>query len=147
MKHKHWCVRRGLVQLVQRRHPPLRELKLRPAAHHPDPLSRWSSPSLLSQHSQTVRERRYAIPAKFEIVVEPAANQVSMRIIQAWDGGPFVQIDELGLLAAPRHHLTIGSNGEKLAVENGNGLGDRPLFVLRSDFAVPGNEICGLVAH
>src|ERR1700741_954360 len=98
MKHKHRCVRRGFVQLVQRRHAPLGELKLRPAAHHPDPLSRWGSPSLLSQHSQTVGERRYAIPAKFEIVVEPAANQMSMGIIQAWNGGPLVWIDELGLL-------------------------------------------------
>src|SRR6266478_5421784 len=139
MKHRHRCVRRGLVQLVQRRHAPLSELKLRPAAHHPDPLSRWGSPSLLSQHSQTVRERRYTIPAKFEIVVEPAANQVSMRIIQAWDGAPSVQIDELGLLATVCHYLAIGSNGEKLAVENGSGLDDRPLLVLRGDFAVVGD--------
>src|ERR1700746_2737431 len=124
MKHKHRCVRGGFVQLVQRWHAPLGELKLRPAAHHPDPLSRWGSPSLLSQHSQTVRERRHSIPAKFEIVVEPAPNQVSMRIIQAWDGGPFVQIDKPGWLAAVGHYLAIGSNGEKLAVENGSGLDD-----------------------
>src|SRR6266852_5751196 len=129
MKHKHRCVRRGLVQLVQSWHAPLGELKLRPAAHHPDPLSGWGSPSLLSQHSQTVRERRHAIPAKFEIVVEPAANQVSMRIIQAWNGGPLVQIDELGPLATPPHRLAIGSNSEKLAVTNGNGLDNRPLLV------------------
>ena len=34
--------------------------------------------------------KRTAIPAKFEIVVEPAANQVSMRVVQAWNGSPFV---------------------------------------------------------
>jgi len=90
MKHKDRRVRRGFVQLVQRRHAPLGELKLRPAAHHPDPLSRWGSPSLLSQNAQTIRERWHAIPAKLEIVVEPAANQVSMRIVQAWNDGPLV---------------------------------------------------------
>ena len=36
---------------------------------------------------------------------------------------------------------------EPAAVENGNGLGDRALLVLRSNFAVAGDEICGLVVH
>src|ERR1700719_3775973 len=68
----------SLIQLLQSWHPAFGELEFRPPAHHADPLPRRRSLRLLLQHPQTVGERGNAIPAKFQVVIEPAADQVRM---------------------------------------------------------------------
>src|SRR6266478_8112068 len=75
----------SLIQLLQSWHPAFGELEFRPPAHHADPLPRRRSLRLLLQHPQTVGERGNAIPAKFQVVIEPAADQVRMRVVEARD--------------------------------------------------------------
>src|SRR6185295_13492937 len=92
-------------------------------------------------------QRRNAVPTQLQVIVQSTSDQVKVGIVEPWDCSTLIQIDDSGSIAAERHHLQIGSNSEKLAVTNGNSLDDRPLFILRSDFAVVGNDICGLVTH
>ena len=80
-------IRRGVVNFVEGRHAALGELELAPAAHHAHPLGRRRAQGLLFQHPQGVGERRHAFPAQLEVVVQPAADQVQVRVVQAGDGG------------------------------------------------------------
>ena len=80
-------VRRGVVDLVEGRHAALGKLELGPAAHHAHPLGRRRAQGLLFQHPQGVGQRRHAFPAQLEVVVQPAADQVQVRVVQAGDGG------------------------------------------------------------
>ena len=68
-------VRRRRVDFLQRRHAPLGELELGPAADHTHPLRRRRARGLFLQHAQRVRQRRHAVPAQLHVVVEPAANR------------------------------------------------------------------------
>ena len=98
VKHEDRRIRRGPVQFVERRHPALGELKLRPSSHHSHPLSRRRSLRLLAKHAQAVRQRRNAVPAKLQVVVEAAANQVKVRVVQPRNYGPLVQVDQFRAL-------------------------------------------------
>src|SRR5260370_12381270 len=147
MKNGDWRFRRSLIELIERRHPALSELEFRPPTHNTDPLSVWRSPRLLLQHSETVSERRNAIPTEFEVVVETPADQVHMRVVEAGDHGPLVEVDHLGSFTAKSHHLAIGSNTDEFAVPNGDSLNDRPAVVLGSDLTVIENQIRAIVCH
>src|SRR5580692_6413897 len=122
----------SLIQLVQGWHPALGELELRPPAHHADPLSVRRSLRLLLKHPQTVSERGNAIPAKFQVVIEPAADHVCMRVVEARDHHSLVKVHQPGTLDAKSHHLAIGSHRGKLAISNGDRLSDRTAVVLGS---------------
>ena len=130
VKNEDRRIGRGLVQLVERRHPALGELKFGPASDHSHPLSRRRPLRLFAQHAQAVGERRYAIPAKLQVVVEAAANQVKVRIVQPWNDGALVQVDELRLLVPEAHHFPVASDREELAVRESppplRRSGDRP---------------------
>ena len=56
VQHEHRRVRRRLVQLRQRRQPPLRELPLREAADHANPLGRHGTARLVAQHAHRLGE-------------------------------------------------------------------------------------------
>src|SRR5258708_28802395 len=89
MHHEHGCVWGNCVDLIERRHPAFGELEFRPASDHPDPLRRWSSCSLFFQHAQCIGERWDAIPAQFQVVVEPAPDRMYVGIVETWyDGSP-----------------------------------------------------------
>src|SRR5919201_6108413 len=96
MEDEDWGVRRYGIDLVERRQAALGELEFRPAADHAYPLGGRRPLGLRTQHAQRIRERGHTIPPQFEIVVEPAANRVDMRIVQPWDDGPSADINHLG---------------------------------------------------
>ena len=97
MEHEHRRVGRRAVDLLERRHPPLGELKLVPAADDAHPL-RWRSPFRLRlQLGEGLRQTRHAIPAEFEIEVEPRTNDVEMRIVQPRNDAAMIKIDPLRL--------------------------------------------------
>src|SRR5687767_9907856 len=86
---------RNRVYFIERWHPPLRELKFGPPADNPHPLSWGRAFDLLLQHPQAVCERRDTIPTQFHVVIQPAANDVQMRIVQTWDNAAALEIDRL----------------------------------------------------
>src|SRR4029077_17556693 len=131
----------SLIQLLQSWHPAFGELELRPPAHHADPLPGRRSLRLLFQHPQTVSERGNAIPAKFQVVIEPAADQVRMRVVEARDHHSLAKVPQLGVFSAKSHHVAIGSHRSKLAISNGDRLSDRTAVVLGSNLTVEQNQI------
>src|ERR1700726_1060096 len=85
-----WCY---CIDLIERWHPALGELKLGPPANNSDPLRSGRPRRLLFQHAQSVGQRRYPVPAQLKVVVEPAADRMHMRIIQPRDDGASTALD------------------------------------------------------
>ena len=72
----------------------------RPAADHAHPLRRRRALGLLLEHPHRVGERRHAVPAQLHVVVEPAADQMHVRVVEARES-PFGRRDRLiSVLAA-----------------------------------------------
>src|ERR1700733_4728500 len=88
------CVRRYCIDLIERWHPALGELKLCPPSDHSNPLRSRRPRRLLLQHAQSVGERRYTIPAQLQVVVEPAADRMHVRIIESRNDGAAPSIDD-----------------------------------------------------
>src|SRR6202007_381777 len=87
-------VRRYCIDLIERWHPALGDLNLRPPADNSDPLRGRRPRRLVFQHAQSVGERRYTIPAQLKVVVEPAADRMHMRIIQSGNDSAFPAGDD-----------------------------------------------------
>ena len=122
-------VGRRRVDLLQRRQAALLELERRPAADDADPVRRRRPPRLLLQQRERVGERRHAVPAQLEVVVEAAADRMRVRVVQAGDhgaaptsitrvAGPFSRITsatEPTLENLPPRIETASANGRVLA--------------------------------
>src|SRR5712671_1737925 len=65
MENKDRSVRRDGIDLIERRHSSLGELKFAPAANYAHPLAGWRALRLFLEHSQSVRERWHTIPTEF----------------------------------------------------------------------------------
>src|ERR1700692_2031669 len=87
MQHEDRCLRRYCINLIERWHPALGELTLCPPPDNSDPLRSRRPRRLVFQHAQSVGERRYTIPAQLKVVVEPAADGMHMRIVEAGGDG------------------------------------------------------------
>jgi hypothetical protein len=66
------------VNFFEGRHPTFRELVFGPAANDAHPLWRRGSRRLLLQHPQPIRERRHAIPAQLQVIIQAAAYEVNV---------------------------------------------------------------------
>src|SRR5579863_4275229 len=87
------------VDFIQRRHPALGKLKLRPPADNAHPLRRGGPSCLLLEHTQRIGERRHAIPAKFHVVIQAAPDRVHVRIVKTGDHRSAVSINDFGFRA------------------------------------------------
>src|SRR6201997_5818300 len=96
MHHEDRCVWRCCIDLIERWHPTLGELKLCPPSDDSDPLRSRRPCRLIFQHAKSVGERRYTVPAQLKVVVEPAADRMHMRIIQSRNDGAAVTVDDAG---------------------------------------------------
>ena len=90
---------------VQRRHAPLGELELGPAADDAHPLRRRGACACSLQHRQGVGERGHAVPAELHVVVEPAADDVEVGIVETRDDAPALEVDPLGRLLRAQEAL------------------------------------------
>src|SRR3984893_3150804 len=97
MQDEDWRIRRRGVDLLQRGHPPFDKLKLAPSSHHPHPLRRGCSGRLLAQHVQREAQRGHPFPAQLHVVVQPAANDVQMRIIETGNDSSSFKVDDFRL--------------------------------------------------
>src|ERR1700737_1033422 len=97
MKDEDWRVGRGGVDVLQRGHPPFDKLKFSPPSNPPHPLRRGCSSRLLAQHLQRERQRGHPFPAQLHVVVQSAANDVQMRIIETWNDSSSFKVDDFRL--------------------------------------------------
>ncbi len=141
VEDEHRGVRRGLVQLLQGRHALLGELELVPAADHPHPLRRGRACGLVLEHAQGVGQRGHAFPAQLQVVVEAAADQVQVRVVQAGDHGALLEVDHPGGAAGQLDDLRIGAHGHHDAVAQRDGGGLGPGRIHRGDAAVAQDEL------
>src|ERR1700719_3715518 len=141
MHHEDRCVRRCCIDLIERWHPALGELKLCPPSDNPDPLRSRRPRRLLFQHAQSVGERRYTIPAQLKVVVEPAADRMHMRIIESRNDGAPPAVDDSRCRLATTRNLFISPDGNHLSIRNRDRLDKRghpvggDLGVVQYDFS------------
>ncbi len=116
-------VGRGGVDLVQGRHAALGELELAPAAHHAHPLRMRRARRLVLQHAQRVGKRGHAFPAQLEVVIQAAADQVQVGVVQARDDGAAVEVDDLAAFGTVAHDIVGIADGQEAAVADGDRAG------------------------
>ena len=107
------------VDFIQRRHPALGKLKLRPPADNAHPLRRGGSSRLLLEHTQRIGERRHPIPAKFHVVIQAAPDRVHVRIVETGDHRSPVSINDFGFRAPQPENLLVSSPGADLSSGDG----------------------------
>ena len=122
MQNKHRRVGGSRVDLVQGRHAALGELKFRPATHHPHPLRRRGAHRLVFEHVQRVGNRGHAFPAQLHIIVQPAANEVGVAVVEPRDHPAATKIDNIGLGIRQRHDLRRIAHRLDQPTTNGNRL-------------------------
>ena len=136
VKYENWCVRSSLVDLIERRHPSLFELKLRPAAHNAHPLRRRGVIGLLAQHGQCIRNRRRVLPSQFHIVAETTPDQMGVTVIQSWNDTFSSEVDRLRGGRTVAHDVFVTACCNDLAVFDGNCCGVRSVGVERRNAPV-----------
>src|SRR5712671_4315511 len=140
MHHEHGCVWGNCVDLIERWHPTFGKLEFGPTSDHPDPLRRRSSCSLFFQHAQCIGKRGNAIPAQFQVVVEPASDRMYVGIVEAWDDGSPAPVNYARLRAAKAENLFIVANSRYLSGRYGDGF-DKRGHPVRGDLGVVQYEV------
>ncbi len=97
MQHEDRRIGGGGIDFVERRHAPFCELELRPAADHAHPLRRGRAVCLLPQHAERIGEAGHVLPSHFHVVVEAAADQMCVTVIQAWNDPSSTKVDHFGI--------------------------------------------------
>ena len=131
---------RRRVYLVEGRHAPLGELELRPAADNPHPLRRRRAVGLALEHAERIGERRHILPAQLHIVVEPAADEMCVAIVEAGNDAPATEIDDVRAVIRESHDLFVGANRLDQPIANGDRLGLRLGAVKGRDPSIPQNH-------
>ena len=116
MKDEDRRVRRDRVDLLQRRQPALGELQLGEAADDAHPLRRRRARDLRLEHRHGVGQRADAVPAQFEVVVEPAADDVDVAVAHARDHPPAASVDDPRLRAGQGHDLGVAADLDDAAL-------------------------------
>ena len=136
MQNEDRRIGRSEVDFLQRRHPAFGELKFAPATHHTHPLTCWCAFGLLLEQSQSIRERRHTVPAELHVVVEAAADDVQVRIVEAGNDAAIVEVNCQRVWTAS-HLRVIYANDA--AVCNGKACGFRMFRIERGDLSVVKN--------
>jgi hypothetical protein len=140
VQHEHRGVGCAGVDFLDGRHALFGELELAPAADHAHPLRMRGAVGLRFQHAQRVAQRRHAFPAQLQVVVQAAADQVQVRVVQPGDHGAAVQVDDLAAGRAVAHHLVSVADREEAAVLDRDRAGLGPLPVGGVEAAVEQDE-------
>src|SRR5262249_56499528 len=93
----------------QRVYKSLYEWNLQPAANVTHQLRCRSALGLLFQHPKRVGQAEQAVPAKFHVVIQTAANRMDVGVVKAGNDAAAFEIDHHGVIAALRLlHVTYG---------------------------------------
>jgi len=138
MQNEHRCVRRGGVDFVEGRHAAFGELKFAPAADDANPLAGRRAFRLLLQHAQAVGERTALRPSGVHVVIETAANDVQVRIVESRDDAAAVEVDEDRVRAALEF---VAVDADNAAVFNRNSRRLRMFRIESGDLSVVENQV------
>lgn len=141
MQDEHRGVGGGLIEFFEGRHAFFGELEFVPATDHAHPLRCWRAVGLGLEHAQRVGQGRYAFPAQLEVVIEPATDQVQVRVVEARNHRALVQVDDLRGRAALGHDLGVGAHGDEFSAADGHGTGLGFFLVHRVEITVEENQI------
>src|ERR1044071_8799683 len=83
-------------------------------------------------HSQSVSQRRHAVPAEFHVVVQSAANDMQVRIVEARNDAPTIEVDD----HCVRSRLEVRVNADNSAILDGEPCGCGMLRVERGDSTI-----------
>jgi hypothetical protein len=103
----------------------------------------WRARGLVLEHAQGVGHRRHAFPAQFQVVVQAAADQVQVRVVEAWDHRALFEVDDLRGGAFVGHGLGVVAHRDELAVLDGDGGGGGVFTVDGVQFAVEQDQVGG----
>ena len=111
-------LRGRIVELGDRRHPPLGELIGRPPADHAHPLALRRAFRLLGDHLQSALQQFHSVPAQLEIVVASAAHKVEMQIVEPGNDPSSSCGDQPGIVASEAHDLGFATDCDDLLAAN-----------------------------
>ena len=94
---------------------------------------------LFLQHAQAVGQRRHAVPAQFHVVVQSAANDVQVRVVQAGNDAAALEVDDLRVRAA--FVILRVVHADDAAILDGEIRGFGIVWVERGDASVVENEV------
>ena len=141
MHDEHRRVGRHGIDLVERRQALLGELLISEATDHAHPLRRRGARDLLFQAPHRIGERGDAVPAQLHVVVEPAADDVDVRVDQARNHAARRGVDDTGVGADQGHHFSGIAHGDEAPARHRHGTGQRALFVQGGDLGVMDDQI------
>src|SRR5450830_634500 len=148
MQHENRGVGCGEIEFLNRRHAAFGELKLGPATDYTYPLRVRCAISLRLQHAQCIDDGRYAFPTQFQVVVQAAADQMEVRVIEARHDRTTTEIDDLGIGLLMAHDGFGVADFDEFAIADGDGGSDGILTINGVKLAVDENEIwCGSCGH
>ena len=142
MQHKYRRIGRGLIDFIQRWHTTLGKLKFGPAANDAHPLRRRRAQRLRFQHAQRVGDRRHTFPAQLKVIVETAANQMQVRIVETGNSGVTFEVNDLCAVAVVLHNIIKAAHLKKLTVANGDRVRQWVFTIHRMKATIGKNDVC-----
>ena len=83
--------------------------------------------------SRSVRQAGHAVPAQLQVVVEPAADEVQVRIVQPGDDRSAARVDHLRLLPAQRQDVLLATDRDESALPSARAYGITTRFFTGSE--------------
>lgn len=108
------------VQLIQRGQTFFGELRFAETVDHAHPLGRRRDGDLRPQHRHRVGERAHAVPAQFQVVVQAAADQVGVAVVETGHQPAPAGIDDACVFVGMRHHLGLVADRQHAAIGEGD---------------------------
>ena len=113
VQDEHRRVRRDRVELVQRRQALLGELEFAEAADHAHPLRRRRALGLARAACAIASASvRHAVPAQLEVVVQAAADQVHVAVVEPGNDAAAAQVDACRAGTGERISSAVADRGE-----------------------------------
>src|ERR1700722_15233411 len=119
MENEHGGIGGNAVDLIECRHSAFRVLEFGPAADDADPLGGRGTQDLLFEHAKGIGEGGHAVPTQLEVIIQSAADQVNVRVVQSGYDAFFFQVDYGGVCAPQGHDHLIDAYFDKPAVSDG----------------------------
>ena len=141
MQNEHRRVRRNGIEFLDRRQTLFGKLTFGKTSYDPHPLRWRGHRNLTFEHTHGVSQRTYAVPAQFHVVVEPATDDVSVAVDQAWDRATSLQVNDFAAAPGEGHNLSLLPYRDEASIFNRYGICLGITSVERRELTVAENEI------
>ena len=141
VEDEHRRIRRHSVQLGQRRQTLFGELVLGKAADHAHPVRAGRTRDLRGEQRHRIAQRRHPVPAQFEVIVQPATDDVHVAVDQAGDRAQALAVDHGGIGGGGCADFGLAAHGGEAAIAHQHGLRLGIGAIERGDARVDDQEI------